>query len=153
MRIHFIRHAQADYSLEKLPGEFPGVPLTELGKQQARELAGKLCTHSYDAVFCSDMQRTKQTIEPSLSFLPEPIYESCLREISDAVTSNHDNNWFEEPKENQIRRMELFLEKLKTLSGNILVVAHFGVIKYLSERLGKKIESPEHTGHYIVDLD
>ncbi len=152
MRIHFVRHGEADYSLEKMPGEFPGVPLTSFGKEQARQLVGSISSVVYDNIFCSDMLRTRQTIAPSLPRLnKEPSYDSRLREISDSVVNNHEDNWFSETKEQQIERLESFFETLKQMDGEILIVAHFGVIKYLSSRLGNEVDSPECAGVYVVD--
>lgn len=153
MRIHFVRHAEANYDLEQVPGEFPGVPLTDLGHKQAHRTSEKIRNFKYDHIFCSDMRRTKETIKPCLKhWTKRPIYDLRLREISDAVTSNHNNNWFSEPKSSQIQRMKSFLNTLKSLNGEILIVAHFGVIKYLSKQLRKEIESPEYAGHYVLEL-
>ncbi|MBN2421527.1 histidine phosphatase family protein [Candidatus Woesearchaeota archaeon] len=142
MKIHFVRHAEADYSLENKPGEFPGVPLTKVGERQAYDLSSKLSNFKYDFILCSDMLRTKQTLFPSLKRLKTiPLYDSRLREISDTI---------DEPKENQIQRMESFLESLKSLQGNVLIIAHFGVIKYLSRRLGEEVVSPKNGGYYLI---
>lgn len=151
MKIHFIRHAEANYDLEKESGEFPGVSLTKRGRQQSQRLSSELCSFNYDHVFCSDMSRAIETIQPSLQHLSkEPVYDSRLREISDATTSNHDNNWFSESKEEQIQRIESFLTFLKTLKGEILIIAHFGVIRYISKKLGNEIVSPAYARHYIL---
>lgn len=154
MEIYLVRHGEADYELEKEPGEFPGVPLTAKGQQQAKELAEKLKNINFDIVVCSDMLRAKQTVEPLLKYLlKEPVYDSKLREISDTVTRRSQENWHKEPSINQKTRMNSFVEHLKSLQvEKVLVICHFGVIEFISELFGKKIISPECGKYYILEL-
>lgn len=153
MILYLVRHAEADYDKEEVCGEFPGVPLTSLGHEQARQLVEKICSIEYDHVYCSDMRRTKETIAPSLDHLnQQPLYDSRIREISDAVVMGHEDNWFEEGLDEQKARVDEFIDHLKSLNGDILIVAHFGVIKYLSRSLGQEVEKPEYAGHYVLDF-
>ena len=153
MKLCFVRHAEADYELEKESGEFPGVPLTSKGFSQAEDLANRLKNESFDGIYCSDMLRTMQTLSPSLRHLPtQPVYDSRLREISDAAVGGHNDNWYREPLKDQIERMESFLKHIKTLKGSILIVCHYGVIRYLTEKLGKLADSPEYVKPYILSL-
>ncbi len=152
MNIHLVRHGEADYSLEKKTGEFPGVPLTDKGRKQAQLLADKLKNINFDLVFCSDMLRAQQTIKPLLSYLPNaPIYESKLREVSAIVNGENAENWLEESTDSQIRRLDSFVNELKVQkANNILIICHFDVIKFISEKLGNKIDSPECCSHYVL---
>lgn len=152
MKITFARHGEADYPLEKVPGEFPGPPLTERGHEQAMKLAERLKEHTFSKIYCSDHTRTKQTIAPYLPHANTPIhYDSRLREVTGAITGRYEDNWYEEPAPSQKERLNAFLKELQTQNGSILVVCHFSVIEYLTERLGQKITSPACGQHYILD--
>ena len=67
--IVLIRHGQTDMNRE---GRFQGqidVPLNSIGLAQARRLAERLARERFDAFYCSDLLRTRQTAEPSSSRL------------------------------------------------------------------------------------
>ncbi|MBO0840631.1 MAG: histidine phosphatase family protein [Sciscionella sp.] len=65
MRLYLVRHGQSTANvhraLDSLP---PGPPLTELGEQQARDLAQRLATEPVIAVYASVATRARQTAEP-----------------------------------------------------------------------------------------
>ncbi len=64
-----IRHGQTDMNRE---GRFQGqidVPLNALGLEQARRLSERLAAERFDAFYCSDLLRTRQTAQPSSSRL------------------------------------------------------------------------------------
>ena len=155
MKIYFLRHGEADYDLEEKPGEFPGVPLTDKGKVQALNTAEELKNVKFDEIFCSDMLRTKQTIAPLTTHLSkEIIYEPRIREISGAVTGLFDENWFEESATDQMKRLDSFLDVLKLLKGNtILVVCHFSAIEYITEKLGNKVIAPECASIHTLEVE
>lgn len=64
----FVRHAQTDFNLTRLGDSFGKPVLTELGHQQAKELAEKLQKHLIeDTIFVlSPLKRSWQTIKPTL---------------------------------------------------------------------------------------
>lgn len=58
-----VRHGQTDWNLE---GRYQGhadIPLNATGMEQAYILAEKLDHQPFDAIFCSDLQRAKQTAQ------------------------------------------------------------------------------------------
>ena len=67
--IVLIRHGQTDMNRE---GRFQGqidIPLNSIGLAQARRLAERLARERFDAFYCSDLLRTRQTAEPASSRL------------------------------------------------------------------------------------
>lgn len=65
MRIHLIRHGQTPSNISKaLDTGFPGAPLTELGREQAASLPGRLEGTPLDAIYTSPLIRTQQTATP-----------------------------------------------------------------------------------------
>lgn len=76
----FIRHGQSTANVGEPTKVFSEVPLTELGKQQARELAAKW-TITPSLIAVSPFLRTQQTAAPTIARFPEapvetwPIYE------------------------------------------------------------------------------
>lgn len=65
MRIHLIRHGQTSSNVSKaLDTGFPGASLTELGREQAASLPGRLEGIPLDAIYTSPLIRTQQTATP-----------------------------------------------------------------------------------------
>ena len=78
--IHFIRHGQSTWNAEVRIQGSSDPDLSDLGRSQASALAGKL--PAFDRHYCSDLKRTRQTIELILEGRTENIvYRSSLREI------------------------------------------------------------------------
>ncbi len=60
-----IRHGENDYTRTgKLAGWTPGVRLNDLGRRQAEQLAAKLKAAPIKALYCSPLERTRETAEP-----------------------------------------------------------------------------------------
>ncbi len=78
--IHFIRHGQSTWNAEIRIQGSSDPDLSDLGREQASALAGKL--PAFDRHFSSDLKRTRQTIEGILEGRTENVeYRSSLREI------------------------------------------------------------------------
>lgn len=65
MKIFLARHTQTTYNTEKRLNSDPSVDvrLTDLGIQQAQDLAKKLSAEKFDAIYISQLPRTRQTAE------------------------------------------------------------------------------------------
>lgn len=64
MKLYLVRHAQSEANVRgELDTALPGPPLTELGAQQAGELAGRLAGEPVVAVYSSRATRARQTAE------------------------------------------------------------------------------------------
>jgi broad specificity phosphatase PhoE len=60
----FIRHGQTTWNVEhRLPGQLPGIHLTDTGKQQAERLADALAVLPISAVISSPLERASETAE------------------------------------------------------------------------------------------
>jgi len=148
LKITLIRHGEVE---EKYQGCYNGhidISLSKKGHSQAKELAEKLKDEKYDAVFCSDLKRAKQT----LSYFPhakDATYTPKLREKSwgkhegltfDEIISQGEikyenfTQWLKaldgEDYKEYIKRVEVFFNYLmEQKKENILIVTHSGVIK------------------------
>jgi broad specificity phosphatase PhoE len=151
MRATLVRHAEVDERYKNCYNGHNDIGLSENGKIQAKEVAKKLDTMKFDAVFCSDLRRAKETLKHS-SHIKDVIYTDKLREKSwgrheglsfDEIIAQGEIEyidflqWIEaldgEPYEEYINRVSgFFLEFLPSLEKeNILVVTHAGVIRVL----------------------
>lgn len=57
------RHGESDWNRAKRWQGFADRPLTDIGREQARELAARLEDTELDAVYASDLRRARQTAE------------------------------------------------------------------------------------------
>ncbi len=64
-RIYLMRHGHVDYFSPEViaSGNFEGVPLTALGRDQAKAAGQALAHVPFDRVICSGLNRTRQTAE------------------------------------------------------------------------------------------
>lgn len=79
--IVLIRHGQTDLNREyRFQGQID-VPLNALGLEQARRAGARLAREPIDALYCSDLIRTRQTAAPGAELLAlEPVPLASLRE-------------------------------------------------------------------------
>ncbi len=84
MRLHLLRHGQTHANVAgSLDTAFPGMELTDLGRQQARAAARALADADIRAIAISTLTRTSQTALPLADALGLiPTENSGLREIS-----------------------------------------------------------------------
>jgi broad specificity phosphatase PhoE len=60
--LFLIRHGQTTWNVEhRLPGQLPGIELTDTGREQAKRLAQALKTVPLTAIICSPLERTIET--------------------------------------------------------------------------------------------
>ena len=149
MKITLVRHAEVE---EKYQGCYNGhidIGLSHKGHLQAKELAEKLKNEKYDAIFCSDLKRARQTLS-YFTHAKDTIYTPKLREKS---WGKHEGLTFDEIISQGEIKYENFLQWIEALDGedytiyvnrieeflttflkaqkkeNILIVTHSGVIK------------------------
>ncbi|MCF2706392.1 histidine phosphatase family protein [Arcanobacterium haemolyticum] len=83
MRIHLIRHGETELNaIHTIDTAFPGAPLTDRGREQARNLVERLDGIEFDALYVSSLRRTHQTAAPLAQARGlTPIERPGLREI------------------------------------------------------------------------
>lgn len=60
----FIRHGESTWNAERiLPGQLPGIPLNDRGREQAVRLAESLCDIPLSAIISSPLERASETAE------------------------------------------------------------------------------------------
>ncbi|MFA5233415.1 MAG: alpha-ribazole phosphatase family protein [Sulfurimonas sp.] len=162
MRVALVRHAEVQERYKNCYNGHNHIGLSENGYLQAKEIAKKLDTMEFDAVYCSDLRRAKESIKHSLH-VENAIFTDKLREKSwgkheglsfDEIIAQGEIEYIDflqwigsldgEPYEEYIKRVkEFFLEFLPSLKKeNILVVTHAGVIRVLMSII-KKISLEE----------
>lgn len=162
---YLIRHAESENNARKdIMGGNP--PLTEKGRQQAKQIAQKLKNVEFDAAFSSDLQRAVKTAEiiledrniplqqlpllrerhwGELEHLPSAHVQKRFQNIYDAYhTFPPDKQWntklvdtMESPRE-AVDRLITFLQNTGQAHGGktILVVNHGALMRTLLVHLG-----------------
>lgn len=85
MELHLFRHGQTDWNAERRAQGQSESMLTELGREQARELGQRISHIEFDQLYCSSSVRTRETAELAFSHRPAlhdaATYLDSLREI------------------------------------------------------------------------
>lgn len=149
IKITFIRHGESVYNLKNFCNSRPNnkVVITPLGKKQAAKAAKELSREPFQAIFISQLIRTRQTADIINRFHKLPLIED--KRLNDRATGfegKHVNYFYQwrslqkspfksvppggESYEQMKARLRLFLKDLRT-SGlrNVLVVTHLPIIK------------------------
>ena len=178
MKLIIVRHGETFANEKGIScGQRYNSSLNDVGKLQAKKLARRLLKEKIDVIFCSDLKRCKQTLQPYLKQRKKPIiYTKLLREQDHGVLDKKPMDvfmkWFKdnpgkdpngwENKEQLKERLERFIKKeLSTCRGkNVLIITHGRTKKMLlsiifanSPKYQDKLnEATPNTGLSIVDL-
>ena len=169
LTITLIRHGQTVWNiLNKLQGQCNS-PLTEKGIEEAQKTHRIIHKEHYDAIYCSDLGRAKQTAQYALSAdqYAEVIFSGYLREQSfgdfggmlrsDLKKNTQDfnnlyyNNTYIPPNGESIEqlktRIRLCLAYAKThhKGQHILAISHGNFIKYFHNIIGEEGVHPGNT--------
>jgi broad specificity phosphatase PhoE len=157
MKLTLVRHAEVEERYQNSYNGHNEIGLSKKGYTQAKELAKKLDILEFDAVFCSDLTRAKETLKHSLHS-KNAIYTDKLREKSwgkheglsfDEIIAEGEIEYVDflqwidsldgEEYEKYIKRVdEFFLEFLPSLKKeSVLAITHAGVIRVLISILDK----------------
>lgn len=150
MKLILVRHSEV---IEEYRGKYNGhidIPLSKKGIVDAKELGKKLQNYNFDAIYCSDLTRAKETLE-QFKLSIQPIYTEQLREKS---WGKHEGMSFKEIEASGLKyttfdkwikqldgeSLEEFNLRIKDFFFNylqhkqyetLLIVTHSGVIKTL----------------------
>jgi alpha-ribazole phosphatase len=165
MKIFLIRHGETDWNVQQRYQGQTDIRLNAYGREHARVIAGYLTDKNIEAIYSSDLARTRETAEIISRVINREVrLDSRLREMDfgrwEGKTFNeiylHDrqqfNNWFNHTVDYIIPGGESFEsladragEAIKDIcdrhEGNIAVVTHGGVIKailYNRQLIGAK---------------
>ena len=178
MKLIIVRHGETDENAKKIIQGHLDNKLNEKGRAQAKEIGRKLKEKGkIDMVFCSPLQRCKETLEEILSecpiegeiFMSNLIQERDFGEYTGMETNLID--WDEIYEDNKLneemgvenqskleKRIELFLEDLKLEEGKetVLIISHGGPIMAMINKLNnQKLRYPKATinNGEIIELD
>ena len=149
MKLTLARHANVDENYKNCYNGHNDISLSKTGKKEAKEMCELLDILKFDAIFCSDTHRAKETLKYS-THAKKAIYSDKLREKS---WGKHEGMNFDEIIEQGEIKYENFLQWIDALDGedykefmqrvkkfffqylpsldkeNILVITHSGVIR------------------------
>ena len=149
-KITFARHGETEENEAKIVQDQIGGKLTEKGREQTKKLAKRLSEEEFDAIYCSDSERTKETAKEIAKYHKTPIgYREELREINrgETIGISTEKLWkeFEKSRETlaewkpnggespleQQKRVEKFLKELvrKHQGQDVLLITHGGVCR------------------------
>lgn len=154
-QIVFVRHGQSEYNVAHKFYGWHDPDLTDLGRQQAAEVAAKIQDFiEPEIVICSDLKRAVNTANPiAEKFGMEPVQFKSLREINhgewegltlEEIENEHTEEagiWAENPKlyrfPNGENYVDAYARARKTLDSQLrkhdklILVAHYGTIDSL----------------------
>ena len=155
--LYLVRHGQTAYNAEnRLQGQLD-IPLTDFGREQARELGERLKAEGahFDALYCSTLQRARETAQIAGSYLglePKPIrgieeicfgrfqghgFAECAELFPEAYAdycargSDSNAHGGETGYDVLFRAREALLALPEAQKGSALVVTHGAVIGFL----------------------
>ncbi|HEX3255661.1 MAG TPA: histidine phosphatase family protein, partial [Gaiellaceae bacterium] len=168
--VYLARHGESDWNVERRWQGHADRPLTDRGREQARDLAARLADLELDAVYSSDLRRAWETAEPVAAShglevirLPELrevdvgswcglTRDECAERFPDAFARWRDggSGWEDgESYEEMGERIVAVVQRLAAdhPDGSILVVSHGGPIRAVHAAvLGVDIATHRRTG-------
>ncbi len=151
MKITLVRHGEVDEAYHRCYNGHIDISLSDKGKNEAKALALHFMNTTFDAVFCSDLRRCRQTLD-AFDLNITPVFTSALREKSwgrhegknfDEIIAEEEfgyedfEQWINaldgEPYCEYIKRIEGFFKGFLPANPyeEVLVMTHAGVIRVL----------------------
>lgn len=142
-----VRHGETEWSRSRKHTGLTDIALTAQGERDAKNLQPRLQPHTFSKVFCSPLQRARQTCElagfAGAFELDENLLEWNYGEYEGLLTTEirerHPGwNAFEHgcPGGENLRdvatRAERFIEKVRSIEGNVLAFAHRDILRVIS---------------------
>lgn len=164
MILYLVRHGQSEGNVKRYFHGQTDYPLTELGREQARQVAEKLKAAKFQRCCASDLQRAWNTALACLTYHPDITPEVCtdLREhfVGDmedisweeaercfpGIPDRFVNDWFhtvppggEDPQE-MLHRVARCVDGIIARGEDTLLVSHFGTMSLIVVHLGVMTE-------------
>ena len=165
MKIVLLRHCEVEEEYQGCYNGHNDIGLSRRGREDAKRVAKRFAGELFERVYCSDLRRARETLEP-FEQAKDAIYTEKLREKSwgrhegkrfeqiiaeEKIEYKSFAQWIEaldgEDSQSYVKRIEaLFFEEFASLDAKrILVVTHVGVIRTLMA-IVKKIPLEEAFG-------
>jgi len=165
--IYIARHGQSTWNAQHLWAGHDDPPLTDLGREQAKNACEQLAEHNFEGITSSALSRASETASIISQILNVDLLDpiSDLNEIhigeisgltTDEIIVKHPSlieKWDAgnpvdmpggETWNDFANRIFAGIHYLKTLKGTILVIAHEGVLRAIAFQLGEKLQSYEN---------
>ena len=165
MKLILLRHGETEWnSLRRYQGH-TDIPLNDTGREQAQKAAEYLLKHEdLEAIYCSDLSRTRETAQISADKIKRPVHiDARLREASFGIWegmsfsdvykhhSQEFNSWYQDIRNYKMHGGETFTEVWERVSlavrditrqhhGTVLVVTHGGVIKAFLGQIDSSVD-------------
>jgi len=171
VKVVLLRHGETEGNVRGIVQGQWDTPLTAKGIESTLRKAEKIQSLEFDAVFCSDLSRTMETlkvIQKKVTGLPEPVYTRELREIDFGDLTGHAKQDIMptilkhksaphlpypngESGGGFTDRVKSFFTTLKGRfpGGRILAITHYGVM----ETAAKQFESPPSYDNIHIGAD
>ncbi|MCA9779914.1 MAG: histidine phosphatase family protein [Candidatus Eremiobacteraeota bacterium] len=131
-KITWIRHGQSTWNAQGIWQGHTDVPLSELGRDQAAALGRRLGSQRFDAVYSSDLARSRQTCELALPDA-EMVLDERLREINFGVYEGKSRETLTTEEAAAVKTwwVEPYVEKLQ--GGESMTCLNIRVSEFLAE--------------------
>lgn len=122
MKLFIVRHGESKANAKGIhQGQKIDTSLSKKGLEQAKKIAERLKDENFEIIYSSDLKRAYETAKEISKFHKSRIVKDRrLREKAD-----------EENNEDLVKRTKDFMKDIKEHKGNILVVAHGGVNRFI----------------------
>ncbi len=171
MKLYLVRHGQTkENSKAIMQGHMEGT-LSDKGKEQAKKITERLKKHKFDAIYVSDLIRTRETAKEIISnnpkakvFFVKELRERFMGKYQGMTKSQV--NWDEfnsdpevETWEDMLSRAKKFLHGMihKHLNKEVLIVAHGGtnlaLVSILTKRPRNELIKQQNTELSIFEVD
>lgn len=163
-RLLLVRHGETDWNAEgRLQGQTDR-PLSDYGRRQALQLADELGSEEFEAIYSSDLTRTRQTAEVVGRRLALPVeLDSDLREKDwgtwEGLTSA-ERDRVEFVGESTEAHQERILRALRRIAerhprdGLVLVVTHGGSMRRVqTAAMGMALPVVENCGRWLCEVE
>ena len=165
MMLYLVRHGQSEGNVKRYFHGQTDFPLTELGQQQARQVAEKLKDAQFTRCCVSDLQRARHTAQACLAFHTD-IQPEVFPELREHFVGDMENlsweeaerrfpgipdkfvsDWFhtvppggEDPQE-MLLRVGRAIDAIIERGEDTLVASHFGTMSLIAVHLGIMTEA------------